>query len=158
MQPCEHCGKTNSVYFGKTFCYIFVWTVLQLMWKLTLKWAASPCHFWLPWSGQRWRKPRQCTAHWAAAARRRLAQPGRSSPSTPAVAPQLGPCGNIWGICSKLQLNDRKFTNESITSLDDYISETQVRNRFIRWAHTMKFALWCIIIQNKKNRRYVEGS
>lgn len=57
--------------------------------------AAVPFHFWLPWSGQRWHRLQQCTAQREAAARMGLAQPGRNSPSTPAGAPQLGPCGSI---------------------------------------------------------------
>lgn len=70
----------------------------------TLRWAAVPCRFWLPWSGQRWHRPRRSTARWGAAARREPAQPGRNSPSTPAGAPQLEPCGSIWGNMSKVAI------------------------------------------------------
>lgn len=80
--------------------------VVQPLSEWTSRWAAVPCHFWLPWSGQRWHRLRRSTAHWGAAARREPARPGHNSLSTPAGAPQLGSCGSIWGNMPKVAVKE----------------------------------------------------
>lgn len=76
------------------FCYKFQPFAMLLM-SISWGWALVPCHFWHPWSGQRWHILVECTDRWGVADQKQLAPPSHNWPSTQAEVPQLGLCGNI---------------------------------------------------------------